>query len=145
MTQNFRKDFCFPFQNITPSGDAFVTNLPLLVWWQDTLKSPPSEHKTMKKAAMYGIGATTVFYISVGCAGYAAFGSDAPGNILTASGLGPFWLVDIANMCLILHLIGAYQVSASQLESQNCINHKSDKHSELHEVNLAALLSISLS
>jgi amino acid permease len=65
----------------------------------------------MKKAAMYGIGATTIFYISVGCAGYAAFGSDAPGNILTAGGLGPFWLVDIANMCLILHLIGAYQVS----------------------------------
>jgi amino acid permease len=64
----------------------------------------------MKKAAMYGIGATTIFYISVGCAGYAAFGSDAPGNILTASGMGPFWLVDIANICVIVHLIGAYQV-----------------------------------
>ena len=69
----------------------------------------------MKKASMYGIGATTIFYISVGCAGYAAFGSNAPGNILTAAGLGPFWLVDIANMCLILHLIGAYQVSTSQI------------------------------
>ena len=33
----------------------------------------------MKKASMYGIGATTIFYISVGCAGYAAFGSNAPG------------------------------------------------------------------
>jgi amino acid permease len=78
------------------------------------LKSPPAENKTMKKASMYGIGATTIFYISVGCAGYAAFGSNAPGNILTAAGLGPYWLVDIANMCLILHLIGAYQVGTSQ-------------------------------
>ncbi|KAL5222822.1 hypothetical protein ABZP36_027535 [Zizania latifolia] len=83
--------------------------------WNDTLKSSPPENKTMKKAAMYGIGATTIFYISVGCAGYAAFGSDAPGNILTAPGLGPFWLVDIANMCLILHLIGAYQVYAQPI------------------------------
>jgi len=38
----------------------------------------------MKKASMYGIGATIVFYISVGWAEYAAFGSDAPGNIPTA-------------------------------------------------------------
>ncbi|KAL5229217.1 hypothetical protein ABZP36_017482 [Zizania latifolia] len=87
----------------------------VLIEIQDTLKSSPPENKTMKKAAMYGIGATTIFYISVGCAGYAAFGSDAPGNILTASGLGPFWLVDIANMCLILHLIGAYQVYAQPI------------------------------
>ncbi|AQK99144.1 amino acid permease 5-like isoform X1 [Zea mays] len=81
----------------------------VLIEIQDTLKSPPPENRTMKKAAMYGIGATTIFYISVGCAGYAAFGSNAPGNILAAGGLGPLWLVDIANMCLILHLIGAYQ------------------------------------
>uniref|UniRef100_A0A0E0JRS0 Amino acid transporter transmembrane domain-containing protein n=1 Tax=Oryza punctata TaxID=4537 RepID=A0A0E0JRS0_ORYPU len=87
----------------------------VLIEIQDTLKPSPPENKTMKKAAMYGIGATTIFYISVGCAGYAAFGSDAPGNILTASGLGPFWLVDIANMCLILHLIGAYQVYAQPI------------------------------
>ncbi|KAG8054521.1 hypothetical protein GUJ93_ZPchr0001g32925 [Zizania palustris] len=87
----------------------------VLIEIQDTLKSSPPENKTMKKAAMYGIGSTTIFYISVGCAGYAAFGSDAPGNILTASGLGPFWLVDIANMCLILHLIGAYQVYAQPI------------------------------
>jgi amino acid permease len=69
----------------------------------------------MKKTAMYGIGATTIFYISVGCVEYAAFGSNALGNILTASRFGPFWLVDIANMCLNLHLIGAYQASTSQL------------------------------
>ncbi|KAL6840230.1 hypothetical protein ACP4OV_030040 [Aristida adscensionis] len=87
----------------------------VLIEIQDTLKSPPPENKTMKKAAMYGIGATTIFYISVGCAGYAAFGSNAPGNILTAAGLGPFWLVDIANLCLILHLIGAYQVYAQPI------------------------------
>lgn len=85
----------------------------------------------MKKAAAYGIGATTIFYISVGCAGYAAFGSNAPGNILTANGLGPFWLVDIANMCLILHLIGAYQVSASQWVTSDSERHPDETESEL--------------
>lgn len=65
----------------------------------------------MKKAAMYGIGVTTIFYLSLGCIGYAAFGSGAPGNILTGFGVyEPFWLIDIGNICLILHLVGAYQV-----------------------------------
>lgn len=65
----------------------------------------------MKKATFYGLGLTTVFYLSLGCIGYAAFGNDAPGNILTGFGFyEPFWLVDIANICVIVHLIGAYQV-----------------------------------
>jgi len=88
----------------------------------------------MKKAAMYGIGATTIFYISVGCAGYAAFGSNAPGNILTAGGLGPFWLVDIANMCLILHLIGAYQVSSTSQLMYTSLEEFQLPHSELNSV-----------
>ncbi|KAJ8618649.1 hypothetical protein MRB53_014835 [Persea americana] len=81
----------------------------LLVEIQDTIKSPPPEHETMKKASMYGIGLTTMFYISLGCVGYAAFGNGAPGNILTGFH-EPFWLVDIANIGVIIHLIGAYQV-----------------------------------
>ncbi|XP_072999310.1 amino acid permease 8-like [Typha latifolia] len=88
----------------------------VLIEIQDTLKSTPPENKTMKKAAMYGIGATTIFYLSLGCTGYAAFGNYAPGNILTGFGFyEPFWLVDVANICIILHLVGAYQVYAQPI------------------------------
>ncbi|CAA6670761.1 unnamed protein product [Spirodela intermedia] len=38
------------------------------------------------------------------------FGSSAPGNLLTGFGFyEPYWLVDFANACVILHLVGAYQ------------------------------------
>ncbi|KAI9180401.1 hypothetical protein LWI28_004467 [Acer negundo] len=41
----------------------------------------------------------------------AAFGNDAPGNFLTGFGFyEPFWLVDFANICIVVHLVGAYQV-----------------------------------
>ncbi|PNY03181.1 amino acid permease 6-like protein, partial [Trifolium pratense] len=44
-------------------------------------------------------------------ASYAAFGNDAPGNFLTGFGFyEPFWLIDFANVCIAVHLIGAYQV-----------------------------------
>ncbi|ESR35986.1 hypothetical protein CICLE_v100286921mg, partial [Citrus x clementina] len=40
-----------------------------------------------------------------------AFGDKAPGNFLTGFGFyEPFWLVDFANMCIVVHLVGAYQV-----------------------------------
>ncbi|TXG64049.1 hypothetical protein EZV62_011043 [Acer yangbiense] len=40
-----------------------------------------------------------------------AFGNSAPGNFLTGFGFyEPFWLVDIANLCIVIHLVGAYQV-----------------------------------
>ncbi|KAJ6797289.1 putative amino acid permease 6 [Iris pallida] len=88
----------------------------VLIEIQSTLKSPPAENKTMKTAAFYGIGLTTIFYLSLGCIGYAAFGNDAPGNILTGFGFyEPFWLVDVANICIIIHLAGAYQVYAQPI------------------------------
>ncbi|RWW54256.1 hypothetical protein BHE74_00039173 [Ensete ventricosum] len=88
----------------------------VLIEIQDTLKSPPPENKSMKRATFNGIGLTTVFYLLLGCVGYAAFGNDAPGNILTGFGFyEPFWLVDMANICVIVHLIGAYQVYAQPI------------------------------
>ncbi|KAJ1703289.1 hypothetical protein LUZ63_003068 [Rhynchospora breviuscula] len=81
----------------------------LLIEIQDTLKSPPPENKTMKRASLYGIGVTTIFYVSIGCIGYAAFGNDAPGNLLTGF-YEPFWLVDLGNIAVVIHLVGAYQV-----------------------------------
>ncbi|PAN16335.1 hypothetical protein PAHAL_3G054700 [Panicum hallii] len=88
----------------------------VLIEIQDTLRAPPAENKTMKRASFYGLGMTTVFYLLLGCTGYAAFGNDAPGNILTGYAFyEPFWLVDIANICVIVHLIGAYQVFAQPI------------------------------
>ncbi|KAI3770039.1 hypothetical protein L6452_01159 [Arctium lappa] len=85
----------------------------VLIEIQDTLKSSPPEHETMKKATTVGILASTVFYMLCGILGYAAFGNDAPGNFLTGFGFfDPFWLVDLANICIVVHLLGAYQVLA---------------------------------
>jgi len=69
----------------------------------------------MKKASMVAIFITTFFYLCCGCFGYAAFGNHTPGNLLTGllKGSGffePFWLVDLANVCIIIHLVGGYQV-----------------------------------
>ncbi|KAL5712079.1 hypothetical protein ACHQM5_014284 [Ranunculus cassubicifolius] len=86
----------------------------VLIEIQDTLKSPPSENTTMKKASLYGISVTTVFYVAIGCIGYAAFGNGTPGNILTGFSK-PFWLVDIANVFIIVHLVGAYQMFAQPI------------------------------
>ncbi|TKY74508.1 Amino acid permease 6 [Spatholobus suberectus] len=83
----------------------------VLIEIQDTLKSTPPENKVMKRASLIGILTTTLFYVLCGCIGYAAFGNDAPGNFLTGFGFyEPFWLIDFANICIAVHLVGAYQV-----------------------------------
>ncbi|KAG8369153.1 hypothetical protein BUALT_Bualt15G0121700 [Buddleja alternifolia] len=87
-----------------------------LINLQDTLKSEPAENKVMKKASFVGVSTTTIFYVLCGCVGYAAFGNNAPGNFLTGFGFfEPFWLIDFANICIAIHLIGAYQVFAQPL------------------------------
>ncbi|KAF3447428.1 hypothetical protein FNV43_RR12614 [Rhamnella rubrinervis] len=98
------------FQAIGDIAFAYAYST-VLVEIQDTLKSSPPENKTMKKATFVGISTTTLFYVLCGCVGYAAFGNDAPGNFLTGFGFyEPFWLIDLANVCIAVHLIGAYQV-----------------------------------
>ncbi|XP_008442267.2 amino acid permease 4-like [Cucumis melo] len=94
-------------------GDiAFAYSFAIvLIEIQDTIKCPPSEAKTMKKATTFSIILTTLFYLLCGCMGYAAFGNNAPGNLLTGFGFyNPFWLIDIANVAIVVHLVGAYQV-----------------------------------
>ncbi|CAL9214369.1 unnamed protein product [Arabidopsis halleri] len=82
----------------------------------DTLKSTPPENKVMKKASLAGVSTTTVFYILCGGIGYAAFGNKAPGDLLTDFGFyEPYWLIDFANACIVLHLIAAYQVFAQPI------------------------------
>jgi len=88
----------------------------LVLTTQDTIKSLPSEVKTMKKAAKLSIAVTTTFYMLCGCIGYAAFGDLAPGNLLAGFGFHKlFWLVDMANAAIVIHLVGAYQVYAQPL------------------------------
>ncbi|CAN4121093.1 unnamed protein product [Withania somnifera] len=88
----------------------------ILIEIQDTIKSPPSEAKTMKNATLISVAVTTVFYILCGCFGYAAFGDLAPGNLLTGIGFSnPYWLLDIANIAIVVHLVGAYQVYCQPL------------------------------
>ncbi|KAL2940098.1 Amino acid permease 6 [Bienertia sinuspersici] len=85
----------------------------VLIEIQDTLKSPPAENEAMKKANAISVFTTTSFYMMCGCLGYAAFGNSAPGNMLTGFGFyEPFWLVDLANIFIVIHLAGAYQVFA---------------------------------
>jgi amino acid permease len=81
----------------------------------------------MKRASMISILVTTFFYLCCGCFGYAAFGSDAPGNLLTGFGFyEPYWLIDFANACIILHLLGGYQVRVltARQELQKVQNHR---------------------
>ncbi|KAF0890165.1 hypothetical protein E2562_038422 [Oryza meyeriana var. granulata] len=79
---------------------------------QDTIKAPPpSEAKVMQKATALSVVATSAFYALCGWMGYAAFGNSAPDNLLTGFGFyEPFWLVDLANVAIAVHLVGAYQV-----------------------------------
>lgn len=105
------------FRAIGDIAAAYSYSL-VLVEVQDTLKSSPPENKVMKKANMIGVSTTTAFYMLCGCLGYAAFGNSAPGNMLTGFGFyEPFWLVDLANFCIVVHLVGAYQVFAQAIFS----------------------------
>ena len=70
----------------------------------------------MKKATLLSVTVTTAFYMLCGCMGYAAFGDQAPGNLLTGFGFyNPYWLLDIANAAIVIHLVGAYQVYCQPL------------------------------
>ncbi|CAI8604795.1 unnamed protein product [Vicia faba] len=85
---------------------------------EDTLKPSPPENQVMKTASLIGIASSTIFYASCGLLGYAAFGNNAPGNFLTGFGFyEPFWLIDIGNLFIIIHLVGAYQVFAQPIFS----------------------------
>ncbi|KAK9096232.1 hypothetical protein Sjap_021729 [Stephania japonica] len=81
-----------------------------------SMKSPPSEAKTMKKANLYSVIVLTLLYMLCGCLGYAAFGNESPVNIITdLSFHHPFWLLNIANAAIVVETIGTYQVYCQPL------------------------------
>ncbi|XP_039117151.1 amino acid permease 3-like [Dioscorea cayenensis subsp. rotundata] len=89
----------------------------ILIEIQDTIRAPPpSEAKVMKRATLLSVAVTTFFYLLCGCMGYAAFGDASKGNLLTGFGFyNPYWLLDIANAAVVVHLVGAYQVYCQPL------------------------------
>ncbi|KAI3717942.1 hypothetical protein L1987_69885 [Smallanthus sonchifolius] len=88
----------------------------ILLEIQSTLKSPPSQKVTMKKATTIAVFITTSLYLCCGASGYAAFGDLTPGNLLTGFGFyEPYWLVDFGNACIVLHLVGGYQIYSQTL------------------------------
>ncbi|XP_057973405.1 amino acid permease 3-like [Malania oleifera] len=103
------------FQALGDIAFAYSFSL-ILIEIQDTVKSPPAEAKTMNKATFVSVIVTTVFYMLCGCMGYAGFGDLSPGNLLTGFGFyNPYWLLDIANAAIVIHLVGAYQVYCQPL------------------------------
>ncbi|KAK7299878.1 hypothetical protein RJT34_10706 [Clitoria ternatea] len=88
----------------------------ILMEIQDTLKSPPPENQTMRKASITSVSIITLVYLASSGAGYAAFGDNTPGNLLTGFGSSKYyWLVNFANACIVLHLVGSYQVYSQPL------------------------------
>ncbi|KAI4339992.1 hypothetical protein MLD38_024874 [Melastoma candidum] len=82
------------------------------------LKVPSAENKTMKNASVVATLSITFLYVGCGCFGYAAFGDETPANLLTGFGFfEPYWLVDLANACIVLHLVGGYQVYSQPIFS----------------------------
>ncbi|XP_076907013.1 putative amino acid permease 7 [Bidens hawaiensis] len=99
-------------------GDvAFSNSFSLiLLEIQSTLKSPPSQKVTMNKTSTIAVFITASFYLCCGASGYAAFGDKTPGNLLTGFGFyEPYWLVDFGNACIVLHLVGGYQIYSQTL------------------------------
>ncbi|KAK9072223.1 hypothetical protein SSX86_008655 [Deinandra increscens subsp. villosa] len=99
-------------------GDiAFSVSFSLIILEiQNTLKSPPSQKVTMKKTSTVAVFIITFFYLCCGASGYAAFGDLTPGNLLTGFGFyEPYWLVDFGNACIVLHLVGGYQIYSQTL------------------------------
>lgn len=65
--------------------------------------------RAMRRTVNWSVAIMVGFYLAVAVSGYMAYGNDVAGNILN-SFQTPRWLVDLANIMVIVHLIPAYQV-----------------------------------
>ncbi|GFS37618.1 amino acid permease 2 [Actinidia rufa] len=93
------------FQALGDIAFAYSYSL-ILIEIQDTVKSPPSESKTMKKASLISVTVTTLFYMLCGCFGYAAFGDLSPETSSPDSAsTTPIGSFDIANAAIVIHLV----------------------------------------
>ncbi|KAL8494361.1 hypothetical protein ACS0TY_025248 [Phlomoides rotata] len=80
---------------------------------QATMASPP--HKPSKRPMWKGVITAyiviAVCYLPVALVGYLTFGNGVDENILLSLGK-PVWLIAMANMFVVVHLIGSYQIYA---------------------------------
>nr|ABR17142.1 unknown [Picea sitchensis] len=56
-----------------------------------------------------------------------AFGENTPGNLLAGFGFyEPYWLIDFANACIVVNMVGSYQVFCQQIFAfiEGWISHK---------------------
>lgn len=80
---------------------------------QATLPSKPGIKNSTFKPYMWGVAlayaAIAYCYFCVAFAGYWAFGNNVKSNIML-SVAHPTWLVAVANMLVVVHVFGSYQV-----------------------------------
>lgn len=94
---------------------SFAHPSQVLLEIQSTLAdSPKKSQHPMKKAVFTGITTAVSLYMGVAIAGYLALGNDVPPEILTGFN-GPEWVVVLANIAVLVHMFGAYQVRADQV------------------------------
>ena len=69
----------------------------------------------MRKTIVTAVPFISCLKLAVACLGYSAFGQQTPVNILTKKGtvgfFNPDWLIDIANVCVVVRILGSYQMS----------------------------------
>ncbi|OVA00935.1 Amino acid transporter [Macleaya cordata] len=70
----------------------------------------------MKKASLFSLIVITALNMLCGFTGYAAFGDQTPNNLVTDYGYySKYWLLYIANVALVINIVGAYQLFAQPI------------------------------
>ncbi|KDD73759.1 transmembrane amino acid transporter protein, partial [Helicosporidium sp. ATCC 50920] len=82
----------------------------ILLEIQDTLRQPPKAAASMRPAVYWGITGSFVLYFVISVTGYASLGNSVPGFILEGYPDAPRWVLLVANICILLHMVSAYQV-----------------------------------
>ncbi|VAH48546.1 unnamed protein product [Triticum turgidum subsp. durum] len=77
----------------------------------------------MWKGTVAAYMVTAACYFPVAFIGYWTFGQDVSDNVLVALERPP-WLVAAANMMVVIHVVGSYQVSHVLLDDMNLQKHK---------------------
>ncbi|GAX74515.1 hypothetical protein CEUSTIGMA_g1964.t1 [Chlamydomonas eustigma] len=77
---------------------------------QATLLEPPKSAFSMRKTIYVAFGTTCVFYVAIALLGYAALGSDVPGDVLTGFSGVSTQVEVMANAAVLGHMIAAVQV-----------------------------------
>ncbi|KAG8382931.1 hypothetical protein BUALT_Bualt05G0131200 [Buddleja alternifolia] len=80
---------------------------------QATIPSTPEKPSRipMWKGTVWAYFINAICYFPVALIGYWAFGNDVPDNVLVALEK-PVWLIAAANLMVVVHVIGSYQVYA---------------------------------